>query len=201
MASIEKRMQILVVDDDDTLRAALRDFLTQKGMIVNTSRDGAEAIQVIKNRAEPFDVVITDLIMPNAGGLDVLREARDRFFQTQVVIITGYASLETAIDSMHQGAFDYVTKPFKLVEIGLILEKLQERKRLVEENQELSEKIQSLYARLDILKENRQKMEKFMVETAYKLDDQTKKIDECVSLIRALTMRIEPFLPSSKLIK
>lgn len=82
MASIEKRMQILVVDDDDTLRAALRDFLTQKGMIVNTSRDGAEAIQVIKNRAEPFDVVITDLIMPNAGGLDVLREARDRFSNT-----------------------------------------------------------------------------------------------------------------------
>jgi DNA-binding NtrC family response regulator len=201
MVSSEKRMQILVVDDDDTLRAALQDFLTQKGMTVNTSRDGAEAIQVIKNRAEPFDVVVTDLIMPNAGGLDVLREARNRFFQTQVVIITGYASLETAIDSMHQGAFDYVTKPFKLVEIGLILEKLQERKRLVEENQELSEKIQSLYARLDILKENRQKMEKFMVDTTDKLDDHTKKINECVSLIRALTMRIEPFLPSPKLNK
>lgn len=201
METNENTPLILVVDDDDTLRAALLEYFLQKGMHASSSRDGAEAIHLIKTHPEPFDVVITDLIMPRAGGLEVLREARLRSTKTQVIIITGFASLETAIDSMHQGAFDYVTKPFKLVEIGLILEKVMERKRLLEENLALSERIQSLYVRLDILKDNRQKMEKFMVDTSEKLVEQSRKIDECLGLVRSLSLRIEPFVPSSKFIK
>ncbi len=201
MGTSENAPLILVVDDDDTLRAALLEYFLQKGMHASSSRDGAEAIHLIKTHPEAFDVVITDLIMPRAGGLEVLREARARSTKTQVIIITGFASLETAIDSMHQGAFDYVTKPFKLVEIGLILEKVLERKRLLEENWALTERIQSLYSRLDMLKDNRQKMEKFMVDTSEKLDEQSRKIDECLGLVRSLSSRIEPFVPSSKFIK
>jgi DNA-binding NtrC family response regulator len=201
MGTKENALLILVVDDDDTLRAALLDYLLQKGMHASACRDGAEAILLIKTHPDPFDVVITDLIMPRAGGLEVLREARLRSVKTQVIIITGFASLETAIDSMHQGAFDYVTKPFKLIEIGLILEKLLERKKLLEENFALAEQIQSLYTRLDILKDNRQKMEKFMFDTTEQLNEQARKIEECLGLVRSLSMRIEPFIPSVKLNK
>jgi DNA-binding NtrC family response regulator len=191
-------LNVLLVDDDDTLRGALEDFLKHQGIEAAACRDGAEAIEIIKSRRDFFDVVITDLIMPKVGGLEVLREAREHSKETQVVIITGYASLETAIDSMHHGAFDYVTKPFKLVEIRLILEKIAERKRLVNENRTLSDRIQSLYVRLDMLKENRSKTERFMGETADQLEFQSKKIDECLNMIRAIATRIDPFIPSLK---
>jgi DNA-binding NtrC family response regulator len=201
MVNPKIKLRALVVDDDDTLRAALNEYVTQQGMETTAGRDGLEAIEIINGHPEPFDVVLTDLIMPKAGGLEVLRAARQRSHDTQVVIITGFASLETAIDSMHQGAFDYVTKPFKLVEIGLILGKIAERKTLIDENKDLSERIQSLYVRLDMLKENRSKMEKFMSETTEKLEFQSRKIDECVEMIRTISLRIEPYMPSVRATK
>jgi DNA-binding NtrC family response regulator len=198
MAENTPKLSILVVDDDETLRAALCEYLKRQGMKVTACHDGAEAILTLKTRPEPFDVVITDLIMPGAGGMDVLRESRNRSKDTQVIIITGYASLETAIDAMHQGAFDYVAKPFKLVEISLILAKIGERKLLVQENSALAERIQSLYSRLDLLKENRTRLEKFMMETTDKLDEQSRKIEDCLNLIQTFTHRIEPFFPTIK---
>src|SRR6266508_5356032 len=104
--------RILIVEDDDTLRAGLQDFLVEQGIHATCSRDGEEALQIINREKEPFDVVLTDLVMPRKDGLEVLRVAKQHSPKTQVVIMSGFASLETAIDSMHHGAFDYITKPF-----------------------------------------------------------------------------------------
>src|SRR5262249_40271172 len=104
---------ILLVEDDDLLRAGLRDFLLEQGLSTICSRDGDEALRMINEAKNPFDIVLTDLVMPHQDGLDVLRIVKQRSPQTEVIIMTGFASLETAIDAMRQGAFDYITKPFQ----------------------------------------------------------------------------------------
>ncbi len=193
-------LRILVVDDDEPLRGLLREYLREKGMFVQTCRDAEEAMEVLGREKENFDVVLTDLVLPGKGGLEILRSAKQRDEDTQVVIMTGYASLETAIDSMRSGAFDYITKPFKLVEIEIVLSKISERKGLIDENHSLAERVQSLYSRLDLLKENRSKLDKFISETTDKLEDHSKKIDDCLELLKRFSLFIErpsTLLPST----
>ncbi len=184
-------LRVLIVDDDDAFRAALIEFLQLRGRQVRSCRDGQEAIRVLQEENEPYDVVITDLIMPSIGGLEVIQAAKKRYAETQVVVITGFASLETAIDSMRQGAFDYIAKPFKLVELDLIVEKISERKKLLEQNQKLTERVQSLYTRLDLLKDNRSKLDRFVAETSQQLEQHAHQIDECLDLIKKVSMQLD----------
>lgn len=183
--------RILLAEDDDLLRAGLQDFLLAQGIHATCARDGEEALQIIHRSREPFDVVLTDLVMPHKDGMEVLRAAKQHSPETQVVIMTGFASLETAIDSMHQGAFDYITKPFQFVEIAIVLDKVAERKRLIDENLQLSESIESLQSRLELLKDSRAKLDRFIAETSEKLDRQAQKIDECMEAVRELSRRFE----------
>lgn len=195
-------LRVLIVDDDDAFRAALIEFLQLRGRQVKSCKDGQEALRVLQEEREPYDVVITDLIMPEVGGLEVIRAAKQRHAETQVVVITGFASLETAIDSMRQGAFDYVAKPFKLVEVDLIVEKISERKRLLRENQKLTERVQSLYSRLDLLKDNRSKLDRFIAETTQQLEQHAHQIDECLDLIKKVSMKLDaPYNPSRLLMR
>jgi DNA-binding NtrC family response regulator len=197
--STENSLRILMVDDDEGLLAALAEFIQLRGLRVRACRDGREALNLIHQEKEPYDIVLTDLVMPSAGGLEVLRGAKDRFARTEVIVMTGFASLERAIDSMRQGAFDYITKPFKFVEIELIIGKIRERRRLLEENRQLQERVQSLYTRLDLLKDNRSKLDKFIAETTQQLEQHSIKIDQCLELVRKLSLQTEFNSPRSPL--
>jgi DNA-binding NtrC family response regulator len=195
-------LRILIVDDDDAFRAALIEFLQLRSRQVRSCKDGQEAIRVLREEKEPFDVVITDLNMPLVGGMEVVRAAKERYAETQVVVITGFATLETAIDAMRQGAYDYIAKPFKLVEVDLIVEKISERKKLMEENQKLTERIQSLYTRLDLLKDNRSKLDRFISETTQQLEQHAHQIEECLDLIKKVSIQLDaPHSPSRLLMR
>jgi two-component system, NtrC family, response regulator PilR len=124
--------RILVVDDERSMRDLLNIMLRQAGYDVTLAEGGERAIDAL--RSDPFDLVITDLRMRKVDGLAVLRAAKELSPQTVVLVVTAYASTETAVDAMKLGAYDYITKPFKLDEIRLIIEKALERKRLQDEN-------------------------------------------------------------------
>ena len=192
-------LRVLIVDDDDAFRAALIEFLQLRARQVRSCKDGQEAIRVLREEKEPFDVVITDLIMPLVGGMEVIRAAKERYAETQVVVITGFATLETAIDAMRQGAYDYIAKPFKLVEVDLIVEKISERKKLMEQNQMLTERVQSLYTRLDLLKDNRSKLDRFISETTQQLEQHAHQIDECLDLIKKVSTQLDSSNSPSRL--
>jgi len=182
--------RVLVVDDDDALRGALVEYLQLRGMKVKSCPDGQDALDHIHAEREAYDVVLADLRMPSVGGLDVLRAAKARHAATEVVIITGFGSLDTAFESMRQGAFDYIAKPFKLVEIDLVLSRIAEKKKLLDENQYLQERVQSLYTRLDLLKDNRARFDKFVSETSQQLETQAQKLSECLDLIRQVSVHL-----------
>jgi two-component system, NtrC family, response regulator PilR len=134
---------VLVVDDERSMRELLAITLTKQGYEVQVADGGEAALEAI--RRSSFDVVITDLRMAKIDGLGVLRAAKDLAPETAVIVITAVGSTETAVEAMKLGAYDYITKPFKLDEINLIVKNALERKHLLEENRYLRKQLQVQY--------------------------------------------------------
>ena len=121
-----KKPRILVVDDEEITLKNLEHILKKEDYIVVTAPNGAEAIK--KLDTSDFDVVLTDLKMENIGGIDVLEKAKGKYPDTQVIMITGYASLDSAIDSIKKGAFHYIAKPFRLDDVKATVKQAIEKK-------------------------------------------------------------------------
>jgi putative nucleotidyltransferase with HDIG domain len=138
----EDRPRVLVVDDEKFIRDIIADFLGMEGYIVRTAEDGSSAVNELE-RAR-YDMVISDLKMPRMGGLDLLKEVSKTHPDTLTVIMTGFGTVETAIDAMKRGAYDYILKPFKVEEVVHIVQRGLEKRRLTAENLRLREAL-SLY--------------------------------------------------------
>jgi DNA-binding NtrC family response regulator len=143
-------LKILIVDDDKNLLSVLKTILVEEKNEVSTSSDGQTAIDLC--RKIKFDLIITDLIMPGTNGLEVLREARKIDPDVLVILITGFASLETAVQAIREGAYDYITKPFKLDQIKIIVHNAREKIRLMRENKDLLLELQEAYKQLQMIK-------------------------------------------------
>ena len=143
-------MKILIVDDDKNLLSVLKTILVEEDNDVSICSDGRTAIDLfIKTK---FDLIITDLMMPGTNGLEVLREAHRIDPDILVILITGFASLETAVQAIREGAYDYITKPFKLDEIKIIVNNAREKIQLIRENRNLIRELQEAYRQLQIIK-------------------------------------------------
>ena len=125
-------IRVLVVDDEQSMRDLLAIMLRQAGYQVSVVDGGEAAIESLKT--ESFDLVVTDLRMRTIDGLSVLKAAKEHAPRTVVLVVTAYASTETAVEAMKLGAYDYVTKPFKLDELKVTVANALERRRLQEEN-------------------------------------------------------------------
>src|SRR4051812_12303925 len=134
---------ILVVDDEEIMREILDTLLTREGYDVRVASSGAEGLELA--RALPFDAAILDIMMPGVDGIATLDELRRIDEDLAVIIITAYASVESAISAMKSGAFDYITKPFKNEEVLVVIRNAMERRRLVHENRNLRQNIQERY--------------------------------------------------------
>src|SRR5262249_12995433 len=138
----EDRPRILVVDDEKVIRDMLADFLGMEGYYVRTAEDGSSALsELTKGR---YDVIISDLKMPKMGGIALLDEIANSAPDALTVIMTGFGTVETAIDAMKRGAYDYVLKPFKLDEVMHVVQRGIEKQRMTAENLRLREAL-SLY--------------------------------------------------------
>jgi two-component system response regulator PilR (NtrC family) len=129
------KARVLVVDDERSMQEFLEIFLRSEGYEVETAGD-IETAQV-HLESDDFDVVITDIKMPGGSGIELLHATHENSPETVVIMITAYASTETAIAAMKEGAYDYVTKPFKVDELRIVLEKALEKKLLACENRRL----------------------------------------------------------------
>jgi DNA-binding response OmpR family regulator len=154
----------VIVDDDRTIGDVLKDLITKEHISVDVFNDGLEAIESITR--EPVDVVITDLMMPRIGGMEVLRQAKAMNPEVVVIIITGHGSLETAIEAIREGAYDYIKKPFKLQEMEIVFNNAVEKVNLIRENTRLLNDLKEAYDQLLAIKKERnegdyeQKMER-----------------------------------------
>jgi two-component system response regulator PilR (NtrC family) len=136
---------ILVIDDEEIMREILETLLTREGYDVRLASTGAEGIELA--RSASFDAVVVDVMMPGMDGLSTLAELKKLDDDLPVVMITAFASVETAISAMKSGAFDYITKPFKNDEVLVVLRNAVERRRLIAENTALRQNLQAQAAR------------------------------------------------------
>jgi len=152
----ERTMKVLVVDDDQDTRELLREVLSEEGYGVNTSGSGEDALEIGKQ--EFFDVIISDMRLgPNLNGLDVLRAYKSIQPESEVILITAFGSMETAIEAVKAGAFDYISKPFKIDEVVLQVQRAVNSRKLVRENRNLKRQLVS-QAQLSSLVGNSPKM-------------------------------------------
>ena len=150
---------LLLVDDDPIPRETLAALLAAEGFRVVSASTGEEAEQRLKVEQPPFDLVITDLVMPGKSGMDVLRCALRINPSCTVLVLTGFGSVREATEAMELGAFDFVTKPMQIDQFRNTLRRLMERRDLARERDELRAKVKALTERAERLETTLGRME------------------------------------------
>ncbi len=126
---------ILIIDDEENLRHMLSVMLVKQGYLVDTAASGCEALERLASSV--FDFILCDIRMPEMDGREFLRLAIERHIAAPIIMMTAYGTVETAVSCMQDGAYDFISKPFKRDEIIIVLKKAEERERLKEENRQL----------------------------------------------------------------
>lgn len=146
----KKDFKILVADDDEIARDVISALLSREGYHVVAAHDGLEAIKVL--RRDEMSLVVTDLRMPGADGIEVLKYAVRSNPDVAVVILTAYGTLDTTLEAIKEGAYYYLTKPFKGQEIMLVADRAYQMSLLVRDNRELARHLRETYRDMELLK-------------------------------------------------
>ncbi len=139
--------QILVVEDSKPLREMLVHVLKDEDTHADSAKDGKEALDKYYNA--PYDLIITDLNMPEVTGIELIKKIREQDDLVEFIIITGYASLESAVEAIKAGAFDYIIKPFKVEELKVAVRNVRDKVLLKKKNKALMEKLRGFYEEID----------------------------------------------------
>jgi DNA-binding NtrC family response regulator len=140
---MDEAIKILVIDDDDAGREALSMLLRSAGYDVTSAATGESAMDLIGR--EQYQVIVSDLFLPDKSGLDILQEVQKISPTTEVIVVTGHASAQTAVRAMKEGAFDYITKPIDFDELKIVVVKALEKQKLLSENMYLRRQLQGRF--------------------------------------------------------
>ncbi len=151
--------QLLLVDDDPVLLETLTDLLQHEGFNVTTAESGEGAERLLGTAQPPFDLVLTDLVMPGKSGLDVLRKALEVNSSCTVLILSGFGTVREATEAMDLGAYGMVTKPLHLDQFRNMLRRLLERIELIHERDLLQREVRKLQGRIESLEATKGRME------------------------------------------
>lgn len=146
---MKERAKILLVEDEDLSRDSLTRLLKMSGFHVKGAASGKIGLSLLSH--EEFDIVITDLLLPDGNGIDILKRAKECSPGTEVILITGHASAETAVKAMKEGAFDYITKPLNFDELSIIISKALEKRQLLTENVYLKKQLSNKFGFTNII--------------------------------------------------
>jgi DNA-binding NtrC family response regulator len=146
---MDEQIKILLVDDEEPSREALLILLQRAGYRLTGCGSGNEALELLAS--DSFDLVITDLFLPDLTGIDILKKVKELSPVMEVILITGHASAESAVRAMKEGAFDYITKPLNIDELRIIIDKALEKQRLLTENVYLKKQLRDRYEFANII--------------------------------------------------
>lgn len=145
----DSRIRVLVAEDEVHLGQILANFLAGRGYVVNTVSDGRRALDAL--RAESYDIALLDIVMPELDGLEVLKQVRAEVDPPEVIIITGNGTIETAISAMKLGAYDYMSKPYRMAEIDVLVRRAWEKRKLARDNVLLQTKLERTEGSTEII--------------------------------------------------
>ena len=151
--------RILIVDDEEGLRHSLSINLKKSGYDPTTASGATEALAILAD--ESFDVILCDIRMPEMDGIELMQEMRRREIDSTIIMMSAYGDMDTAIDAMRRGAYDYIAKPFKKDEVILTIRKAEEREGLRRENRRLQQTVEQQYRFENIVSKNKQMLDLF----------------------------------------
>ncbi|HXU49223.1 MAG TPA: sigma-54 dependent transcriptional regulator [Candidatus Binatia bacterium] len=137
----DRKLQLLIVDDEQSIRRLCTTVGQGMGYVCSEAESAEAALEQIETA--PADIILTDLKLPNLCGTDLLRKAKELLPRSEVAIMTGHGSIESAVDAMRHGAYDYIEKPFRVEKLRQLLQRMAEKVRLVTENQFLRERVET----------------------------------------------------------
>ena len=137
-----KKISILVVDDEESVRDSLNNWFTEDGYRVECAENARKALAILE--AENFDIILADLKMPGMDGLEMLRRIKSLKKESIVIVMTAFATVDTAVKALKDGAFDYVTKPFDPDDLTHLIRNATKQISLADENENLKQKVVSL---------------------------------------------------------
>ncbi|QWV95137.1 sigma-54 dependent transcriptional regulator [Geomonas oryzisoli] len=146
---MKPNIKILLIEDDDGSREAMLILLKASGFAIKGCSSGKEGLDLLAG--EPFDIVISDLFLPDVNGIDILTRVKQDSPRTEVILVTGHGSAETAVQAMKKGAYDYITKPLNIEELRIIIDKAVEKGQLLSENVYLKKQLQDKYEFANII--------------------------------------------------
>lgn len=176
-------MDVLLIDDEPSIRETLATFLREESHAVRTAATGEDGLWALEDR--PAELVLTDVRMPGISGLEVLRRVREAWPATEVVVITGYATVEDAVEALRHGAYDFLLKPVRLAHLESVVRRCDERVRAARDNRELRAVVEKLR---DI---NRRK-EKFLALANHELRTPTTVAAGLVSVLMSHALSLPP---------
>src|SRR5215210_9285179 len=141
LMSAEESLEVLLVDDELSTREILEQFCRSRNLNVSVASDGRAAITALERNPSQFTIVMTDINMPGADGFEVLKAAKAANRHCYVVMITGYATLDSALRAVREGAYDYLAKPFSLGQLDVMLARIKDRIGLERENRDLRRRL------------------------------------------------------------
>jgi two-component system response regulator AtoC len=147
-------INILVIDDEEPFRRLLNKELSRKGYAVQVARDGGEALRTLRDNV--FDVILLDVVMPGVDGLSLMKKLKEDSGAPAIIVLTGKATVETAVDAMKNGAYDYLTKPYKLDELVIVIERAYEYRRLSVKSKLLEQELVRKEAPFEFVGKSRQ---------------------------------------------
>ncbi|HXX82175.1 MAG TPA: sigma-54 dependent transcriptional regulator [Thermodesulfovibrionales bacterium] len=151
---MQKDERILIVDDEKVALKNLEHVIKKEGYEVVATQSGQNALRILEE--QKFDVVLTDLKMEKVDGMQILKRCRELYPDIEVIMVTGFATLESAVESMKHGAFYYIAKPFRLDEVRKVVGEAVEKVRLKNENRQLREQIESYQGKVKIITQDAQ---------------------------------------------
>ncbi len=157
--TMERRVNIMVVDDEEIVRSSLTNWLEEDGYSVEAVESGKKALERLP--AKSWDLMLVDLKMPGMDGLQMMEEVRKTHPEMLIIIMTAYATVDTAVKAMKQGAYDYFVKPFNPDDISLTIRKIVDHHKLVQENLYLRKELQKKYKLRDMISKNEKMLEIF----------------------------------------
>jgi len=172
--------RVLLVDDDPKIIEVCQEVLTQEGYATVCANTGAEALQEV--RRQPFPAAVVDLVLPDVDGLDVVSAIRQADPEAVVVIITGFACLDSAIEAVRRGAYDYLRKPFGTADLTNILARGLEHRQLIKENEQLVTRLNRL----------NQQLQQSKVRLEDKMRIATEEMDVFIKLGQRLSQAHDP---------
>ena len=159
---MQQNANILIIDDEKIALRNLEHVMKKEGYSVVATQSGQNALRILEEQS--FDIVLTDLRMEKVDGMQILKRCHELYPDTEVIMITGFATLETAVETMKHGAFYYISKPFKLDEVRKVVKEAVEKVRLKHENRQLREQIENYQGKVKIITQD-MKIQK-LLETA-----------------------------------